>query len=75
VLDPHLDRMVGTLTGPRRPTFVVVRMAWDPWSQDPQGRVPDAVASGYRQVAVVCHDLILARLDVTRTGPRFASCR
>jgi hypothetical protein len=60
VLDPHLTRLVHTLDGPRRPTYVIVRMPLDSWGQDPHGRVRRALASHYRRVARVDGDRVYA---------------
>jgi hypothetical protein len=74
VLDPHLDRLVRSLEGPDRATFVVVRMDVDAYGQDPRGRVPRALDEGYREVADVCDDAIYVRRDVVRPWPAAPAC-
>ncbi|MGC4112903.1 MAG: hypothetical protein QM747_21295 [Nocardioides sp.] len=74
VMDRNLSRLVRTLTGPDRPTFVVVRMTLDPWGQDPTQRVPHALAAGYDPIANICGDTIYLRIGAVRPRPAPPSC-
>lgn len=78
-LDPHLDMLVDTLSGPTAtaPTWVV---RWDPphsWGLDSGNRVDGALRAHYRNVASVCGRQVWLHDGVHRElapGPAAAAC-
>jgi len=53
-LDPRLDLLTSTLTGPDAPTWVVRWDSSDSWGLDPDHRVDAALHAHYRPVARIC---------------------
>ena len=77
-LDPKLDLLTRTLSGPAAPSWVV---PWDPadtWGLDPGGRVDAALSAHYRPVSAVCghtvwlHDGLDRQLPAT---PPASACQ
>jgi hypothetical protein len=67
-LDPDLNLLVRTVSGPSAPTWFV---QWDPldsWKIDLNGRLTDAIAAHYRVVARVCGVVIYLHDGVDRPG-------
>ena len=65
-LDPQLDLLTSTLTGPDAPTWVV---RWDPsdsWGLDPDHHVDAALHAHYRSVARICGHAVWLHDDATR---------
>ena len=65
-LDPRLDLLTSTLTGPDAPTWVV---RWDPsdsWGLDPDHHVDAALHAHYRSVARICGHVVWLHDGATR---------
>jgi hypothetical protein len=67
--DPQLSRLVGVLSGPRAPTWVVEWMHWNTWGLDHRGALRTAVADNYRRAATVCGARIYLHEGVRRALP------
>ena len=68
-LDPHLDLLRSTLSGPDAPTWVVQWDRDDAWGLDPDGRVTATLRAYYRQVGEVCGRPIWLHDGETRQLP------
>ncbi|UYM07384.1 ArnT family glycosyltransferase [Solicola gregarius] len=69
VLDPDLDLMTSTLSGPNAPTWFV---GWEPlnsWGIDEHGRLESALDENYREVAKICDVEIYLRDGADRDTP------
>ncbi len=53
-LDPDLDLLVRTLSGPEAPTWVVQWYPFDAWDLDAQGRLAGVLERRYVEVAEIC---------------------
>jgi hypothetical protein len=69
-LDPRLDLLTSTLTGPEAPTWVVRWDASYSWGLDPDHRVASALRAHYRSVARICgHAVWLHDGDTRQLAP------
>jgi hypothetical protein len=60
-LDPELDLMVATLSGPEAPTWVVIWHDLDSWGLDEDGRLRTTVREHYELVGSPCGAEVLLR--------------
>jgi hypothetical protein len=65
-LDPHLDEMVGELSGPDAPTWVVQWTDPDTWGLDADGRLAGVIARRYVEVGRPCGAEVFLRRGVSR---------
>jgi hypothetical protein len=65
-LDPRLDLLTNTLTGPDAPTWVVRWDSSDSWGLDPDHRVDAALHAHYRSVARICGHAVWLHDGATR---------
>lgn len=66
VLDPRLDRLAATLSGPDAPSWIVQARSFDAWELDEDGGLRATVEHSYRVVAKVCDKPVWLRRDLTR---------
>jgi len=76
VLDPKLNQLTRTLTGPSAPTWLVQWNSFTSWDIDNRNRLASAVDAHYRRIARVCGVNVYLHESETRSVPHsLPSCR
>jgi len=69
VRDPHLSALETLLSGPRRPTFVVVDSPLDAWDIDPDESVQRTLDQHFRVLTTVCGATVYVAPGFARAAP------
>lgn len=67
--DPHLSRLIRSVSGPSAPTWVIAWMRWNDWQIDPHGAFRTAVHHHYKRAGTFCGAKVFIHDGVSRRLP------